>query len=520
MSTESPVETLEEDVQARLMRMLDSVRLEKQPELETENVAAATGCSNCGSQASWGNASWCPDCGYYPKLGRAVTPVEAAAETPLQLKDFLWLLVLVGGGLLLLIGSLAVRFGVSDVEARSHWAIVQILLGFTMLCIAQVQAYLVAAQTIDSISASSLFFEPVKLWEPVFKSLPKSQRTLQLGAWSVLSVVLALAVVGVDVNSVFGVAAKKKKPVNPMKTMMKVVSAAGNAKTAFTASEEEAAEEQMNLAGNGNAGGPAPQMSMEDAMRSFADDAGAQDLSGGAGNMQGGKFGDGKGLDGKGGDGKGVDGKIATGAGAVMGNLSPEGKPLTEGAGTEGEEGKEQPADGALANAGSNDVPVAEGKPEAAPPEKLAAVSPDAAQNSKPAPAKAVVKVPPPKDQDVPLTAKGEARTDRTEFIVFGFLTNPAGDLRSVLLADIRNDRLRFVGKMAVDDLSDPQQAQLQTLLKQYPARSPLLETPYRAKWVQPVVKIRVGHIGWTSNGEPRDGYLMSFEDLSSLASR
>src|SRR5579872_3124978 len=39
---------------------------------ESAEPAAPKACPQCGSTEPWGFASWCPECGYYPKLSQAI----------------------------------------------------------------------------------------------------------------------------------------------------------------------------------------------------------------------------------------------------------------------------------------------------------------------------------------------------------------------------------------------------------------------------------------------------------------
>lgn len=459
MSLETPpTELQEEDVQARLMRMLDSVRLERPADAPgDEQIAAPIGCSHCGSQASWGTASWCPDCGYYPKLGRAVTPVEAAQAAPKTLKDFQWAIILGGGVLALLVASICIRLSVADAPSRSQWAICQILLGLTLLCIAQVQAYLVASGSVGAITLGSLFFEPAKLWAPVLKSLPGNQRTLHLGVWSLSAMILAVAVVGIDFNSVFGSTASQRKPVNPMKTIMKVAGAAADSQTAFSdgGGDGEGGIDETGQPGDGpSAGGGNPNMSMEEAVNGFAGGAGVSNLT------------------------------STSRAGAKPG------KELSAGE-------LKNAVEDALNSKAIEEVP----EPTAA---KFASLQ----------------QPPEESEPEVPLTASGEVRNDRSEFIVFGYLTNGGGELRSILLADVRNEKLRFASKLPIDELTADRRRQLQLLLDSRRAKLQTIDAPYHARWVQPVVKVRIAHVGWTTSGELKEGFLVTFEDLSSLVHR
>src|SRR5437016_3947265 len=79
------------------------------------------GCPKCGNLESWGCSSWCPNCGYYPRLGTSITEPEAVAVVatescfaPSSTLDVwryapVWMKVLIVGVLGIFGGSIAVR---------------------------------------------------------------------------------------------------------------------------------------------------------------------------------------------------------------------------------------------------------------------------------------------------------------------------------------------------------------------------------------------------------------------------
>lgn len=115
-----------------------------------------------------------------------------------------------------------------------------------------------------------------------------------------------------------------------------------------------------------------------------------------------------------------------------------------------------------------------------------------------------------------PKTANGEVRGEENQFVVFGFLTNAQGELRSILLAEVASQRERsqgrFVSKFLLDDLSAADRVTLRAALDRYRVSRPLLPTPYRAMWVSAVVTCRVAYTGWSADGQLKDGYLLSME--------
>lgn len=403
------------DVQARLMRMLEAVRLDKEAP-GADEPDQPEGCPNCHSLTPWGSSSWCPDCGYYPKLGRAMTPVEievneASEDAATDFSVPAWTLWLAGGLVLITAGSIAVTRLLSE-DMHGGWGRLQLVMGVAVLAVAQARAYLIAARKTDAVPLSAFFFEPFQLWQAVCRQLPSTRWTLYLGSWGFMTSLLAVCVIGLDLNSLFSQLPQRKARFNPMQAIMQMAAAAqGNALSAGGSEED--------LAGMGDA------------------------LSSAGG--------------------------LAAGPGSGTGSLESSIEALAGGAGAM-----------ALQNE----------------PGGLQALVEEASSSAK-----------------IPLSPDGEQRVERGDFLVFGYLTNAAGEMRSILLAEIKNGRGRFVSKLPVDEIAPPEREQLQQSLDRFRAANPALPVPYQARWVLPVVQCEVAYVGWTPDGRLRDGYLIRFSE-------
>ncbi|WP_175517004.1 ATP dependent DNA ligase [Planctomicrobium piriforme] len=400
--------------------MLDSVRLEKTVEAPVAKAASTpSGCAQCGSTESWGAASWCPNCGYYPKLGRNITPAELPEmDGTAKLKfDFAWIIWTAVGLLFIIAGSVALRLCIPDVAERAPYGRIQCILGFVILVIAQVRAFIIASHKTDAIPLTAFFCEPFQLWAAVFKALPGSRQVIYKGCWGAMTLILALSVVGLDLDGMFShLTKKKKKPkVNPLQMIVKAASAV-EGKTAFSGDDEEGGMSAADIGGGGGPGNGNPG-NIEDAIKDLAGSANGTGVSaGGAGKR------------------KGDPAKAST---------------------------------------------IGDEKP-------------------------------------VPNSPSGEKRTERGDFRIFGYLTNPAGEIRSVLLASVENNRGRFVGKLSLEELDEETRDRLQDALDAIRTTRPALKSAFNARWVKPIVVCQVAFTGMTNEGTLREGYLISYADSQS----
>lgn len=438
----SSIPVLPEDATARLMRMLESVRLEKSDHEDDHNSPPQkTACPQCNSEEPWGTSPWCPECGYYPKLGRAMTPVEIDAnkeQKPLVSRQ--WGLWLTAGALVFLGLSFLTWIFIPDETTRASYGRVQFVLGAVLLLTGQIRAYLVSTHLAGAVPISAIFFEPFQLWLAVCRQLPQSRHVLYSGTWGLTIMILALSVTGMDIDGMCSGLRPRKKRKNTMQSIVKAISAANGA-SAFSSFDDEEAEDMKE--------------SETGSMVRTASGNRNQDLGSAIKELTG---------------AAGVD------AFNKMGNASPSG----------------QPAPGNT----SEQFTDAEHLPDT---EQVAAALGTMAAK--------------PKQPQVPRSPSGQVRTDHTEFIIFGYLTNPAGEIRSVLLADVSSKRARFAGRMSLDELSDAQRREVQSVLDQVRSSRPALKAPHQARWVRPIVIARVAHVGWTPTGQLHEGYLVSIDN-------
>lgn len=440
-----------QDVQDRLMKMLDSVCLDpnavpkdrpaprkKQKDQGSKshsaNGARVKICPSCGSEEPWGSSSWCPSCGYYPQLKRKVFNEEIAEnETDEEEEEELdiatmatmvpvWIYWLAGGVILLLVESLTIRCLFPQIEQRSPIAIIQILIGLNVLGIAHFRAYFIAAHENEDLNIISILWTPFVIWKGVFEQMPDVRRTLYSGTWGLCAILFAILFIGVDYVSVFVQAdAPPRKPINPMKTVLQV---AGKMASAAPATNH----------------GPAPG-NIEDALSDFA----------------------------------GSD-----------------------------------TFDFILESQNVNDDPLAEAR-EGYDPKK--STTPDQQSNKEkpkeeePPPEREIVWATAASD--------GIKREFDKEYLVVGYLTNSQGMLRSLLLAETlkSNGAIRFSGKYSISLKDNLFIEKLQSKLESYRSRYPVMKTPYIAKWTAPYVSVKIVHNGIAPDGRFTDGRILYYEN-------
>ena len=175
------------------------------------------GCPNCGSRTPWGPASWCPDCGYYPKLGgkalRSAEEVQSGRaewETggeDANLMDAIpaWMLPAIGGSLLILIVNIAARVLLPMEDwHRALITLLELTVGMIVACFAHLTAYLFAAYKSAEYGPMDFIMRPIALWKPTFKKLPEGARRVWCMSWgSTLLFCGAVVIAGYNFDSLF-----------------------------------------------------------------------------------------------------------------------------------------------------------------------------------------------------------------------------------------------------------------------------------------------------------------------------
>lgn len=196
---------------------------------ETCNSQGNSTCAECGTDEPWGLSSWCPQCGYYPKLGKCVghTDFHPEIETKPQ-PQTIWELIPAWGwvlaiGTITAIGlSVVGRFYCNSPIELSLWTLTQAGIGLTLFMVGQIVVYLKAVSKSVDFSMMSIFLTPLKIWGPTIRCFPKGTWKLDLAVWGLTLLVGAFAIVGgFEFSSLFkdwGV--RKSANVNLMATIV------------------------------------------------------------------------------------------------------------------------------------------------------------------------------------------------------------------------------------------------------------------------------------------------------------
>ncbi len=217
-------------------------------------------CPNCDTTESWGGASFCPSCGYYPKLGTTLSsdvmkPAYNEDEDPLDnipLEIPQWLWISLGGMALFLGGSLYARFYVTADGPRTIWSLGQIFVGMALLVGAHFQAYLRNVSKNDRASFTDIFLHPIEIWRPVFSNLPETGSLVSRATWGVTATAMAFLIVGgvsrSELADVMGAQEGEAQMFNPLKLIMSQTGKMAQAQGAQQPVVQEDAPESMEEA--------------------------------------------------------------------------------------------------------------------------------------------------------------------------------------------------------------------------------------------------------------------------------
>lgn len=168
---------------------------------------AVAGCPKCGNQEPWGHGSWCPKCGYYPRLGTSVA-VEAEPDWNAVSTDQLplaerlaripyWARMLAAGMLVVFVFNLAASLCLpAKGPARAWFSLIELIAGSMVFFAAHGRAFMTAIMKDSRFAPPDFLLKPGEIWRYTFHALPGSARLIWTGAWGLTAVVCALAVVG------------------------------------------------------------------------------------------------------------------------------------------------------------------------------------------------------------------------------------------------------------------------------------------------------------------------------------
>jgi hypothetical protein len=423
------------------------------------------GCAHCGSLDSWGASSWCPRCGYYPKLGRAGEIVEEEVAQEIKLLDVIptWFWQGLAGVVAIIGMTIGLEYLVgSSLGFLSLASLIQLSFGLILMLVAHVSAYFSGLRDHNEVGIKGFLLYPPDVWWPVFRKLPSTSNLVLNLAWGLVASVSALSILGpIQLGEIQKeIEARQKKPkATPMQMILGAASQmAGPAKPATSGGSE----------------------SIDDAMQGFAGEAIGQS---------------GLELDGAGGASSDIGDAVGGFAGDAAGDESGLGTGLAGEAGTTGAEGTGQPETGANgqpldpmdpSNSGSTSKP---GQDSPSRSKSSHGKTPQTPAGPKIFPGSVKAPAVPASD---PKTA---------DCVVFGYLSNGDGEIRTVLLATTEEEtRPRFVARLAIEDFPVEMQTELLDALPRILTRRPLAPCPYGGQWVEPQFVVTIRHAGWANN--------------------
>jgi hypothetical protein len=174
-----------------------------------ETPEAVVVCPKCKSQGSWGENSWCPECGYYPKFAGGEIPepiVLQSAETeelePTKTEVAAaampqWMKILFGGVLLIVAANVAVRVWVYfNGGQRAIFSLIEMLIGLGMFCGASVMAWKECKKSDKRMSIADVVTNPFNVWQPTLARMPATKNRVFCATWGLTMFLTAILILG------------------------------------------------------------------------------------------------------------------------------------------------------------------------------------------------------------------------------------------------------------------------------------------------------------------------------------
>lgn len=208
-------------------------------------------CHNCQSPEPWGASAWCPQCGFYPKLGICI-PVDAikSAHEEEDLGDGeipRWLWGLGIGSVAILIVSIVARLQVPDDGPKTLWTIAQVSLGLFLLLASHIQAYYLSGSKNDKLGLMDMIAAPAAVWRGAFEALPDTGWLVTRGGWGLGAILCGFLVVGGlgwdEINAMIAAKAQNQQKFKPLAA---IASMATKGKARPKAGGPENVEDAMN----------------------------------------------------------------------------------------------------------------------------------------------------------------------------------------------------------------------------------------------------------------------------------
>lgn len=221
-----------------------------------DDAPGAVHCEKCAAPLPHEAMAACPACGWYARLRTyvEVTPEyedamagrAAAPKSHLEVWSTLvpaWGWAMLGLTLVGIAGSFAVRYSIEDPDQRGHWALLQMLIGAGVFGLAHFIAFFIVAAGDPDMGVFDMVVKPFRAWGRLLSGMPHNAWVPTVANLGLTASVCAVAVIG------------------------------GINWDAFWEWNFRAPVKKNLLAAVAAAGGPATDMSMEEALGQFAQDA-------------------------------------------------------------------------------------------------------------------------------------------------------------------------------------------------------------------------------------------------------
>ena len=173
--------------------------------MPTLQVEQGSACPQCGSSESWGENSWCPDCGFYPKFATeqpapkaAVmksTPTAAAQERSGKLPKWTYPM-LIGVGAII-IGNITLRVLLYlNGGPRSLLSMLELLTGLGVALGATIIAWKEARKRDKRVSLLDCVTSPLSVWQPTVDDLPETHKRVWSLVWGLTMVLCSVVIIG------------------------------------------------------------------------------------------------------------------------------------------------------------------------------------------------------------------------------------------------------------------------------------------------------------------------------------
>ena len=171
-------------------------------------------CPQCHSSTPWREASWCPDCGYYPGVSEIAwkdpVPEELVEEedAPAEERPLLptWVVQIIAVNSLIVAFAIVARyyFTYFDGSMRGFIAFMMVLIGLGTALTNQVRAGIAAMKKNGEGSLWDAFTSPIEIWRTTLEQLPASGGKL---VWALAGITMMLSgqliVGGIDYAAFF-----------------------------------------------------------------------------------------------------------------------------------------------------------------------------------------------------------------------------------------------------------------------------------------------------------------------------